>query len=99
MTKAPSSYKYEKITKQLFSLVCFLTLVYIFLVISTVKFTLDRQNAEKSISSLVASTSKLEFAYLEESSKISPSLSREMGFVDTRDIIVVKEGELLSYQR
>lgn len=99
MTKVPSAYKLKKPFWIFTGGAASLVLLYIFLVGLTFSNTLARQRSEEGLTRLRATVSELEFAYLKEKSEINATYARELGFVDSKDTIVIKAGQEISRSR
>lgn len=87
----PTQFKYERQVWILGSVASALVFVYLLLVGTTVYNTLGRQRAEREIAEVTSKLSEMEFSYLNLKAKVNLELAREMGFVETDNVIVAKK--------
>ena len=98
MTSLPSQYKYKKTFWILScSLVCLIA-VYVVLVFQTVSHTVARKNTEASMQQLLSSISTTESNYIALQSSITPELAMARGFVESKNTIVVRTNQTLSFR-
>jgi len=90
MTKMPTPFKYRNRVWSLFGCIGVLLCSYLLLVGMTVYNTLEAQSAERSIATITADLSRMEFAYLNSQSKINIDLASSMGFIEPENVIVAK---------
>lgn len=98
MTSLPSQYKYKKAFWILTASSACLIALYVVLVFQTVAHTVARKNTEASMQQLLSSISNTESNYMALQSSITPELAMSRGFIESKNTIVVRTNQTLSFR-